>query len=627
MSARSQFGLLRERRFLPYFLTQFSGALNDNVFRNGVAFLLAYQLALPREQELLYANLALALFILPFFLFSALAGELADKYEKSSLIRAIKLAEIPIMGLAALGFLLASPGLLLVVMFLMGLQSTLFGPIKYSLLPQVLDERELTGGNGLVETGTSLAILLGLIAGGASMSIAGAGPLVTSLVVVALALFGYLASRFIPPLPATAPTLALTLDPWRATRECLRILRGKRAVLLSVLGISWFWMYGAVFTAQAPGWVKYALGGDESLTLFVLALFAVGIALGSLACERLSGRRVEIGLVPFGAAGMTLFALDVYRLKPSEIGPLGQPLAAFLAAPGSLWLTLDLLLIGVFAGFYIVPLYALIQQRSEPGERARVIAANNILNAAFIVAAAALAAGLTAAGLQVPEIFLVMAVLNLIVTGIIFRLVPEFLLRFLVWLIVSLLYRIRAEGLERVPERGAALIVCNHVSYVDALILMGMIRRPIRFVMDHRIFRIPILSFAFRTAGAIPIASAKEDPECLERAFSAVDRALEEGELVGIFPEGRLTPDGEIQPFRRGLERILARRPVPVVPAALTGLWESMWSRRDRLLGRMRLPRRFRARIGLRLGEPVQGSEASAASLEAAVRALRGERP
>lgn len=627
MSAESQFALLRERRFLPYFLTQLAGALNDNVFRNGVAFLLAYQLALPREQELFYANLALALFILPFFLFSALAGELADKYEKSQLIRWIKLAEIPIMGLAALGFLIGSPSLLLAVMFLMGLQSTLFGPIKYSLLPQVLDERELTGGNGLVETATSLAILLGLIAGGGLMSIEGAGPLVTGIAVLLLALLGYLASRWIPPLPATAPGLSLTFDPWRATRDCLRILRGKRAVLLSVLGISWFWMYGAVFTAQAPAWVKYALGGEESLTLFVLALFAVGIAIGSLACERLSGQRIEIGLVPFGAAGMTLFALDVYRARPDEVGALGHSLSVFLAGEGSLWLSLDLLLIGVFAGFYIVPLYALIQQRSEAAERARVIAANNILNAAFIVAAAGLAAGLTALGLSVPELFLVMALLNLVVTGIIFALVPEFLLRFLVWLIVSLLYRIRAEGLERIPNEGPALLVCNHVSYVDALILMGTIRRPIRFVMDHRIFRIPLLSFAFRTAGAIPIASAKEDPECLERAFEAVDRALAAGELVGIFPEGRLTPDGEIQPFRRGLERILERRPVPVVPLALSGLWESMWSRRDRMLGRMRLPRRFRARIGLAVGEPLPGTEARAPILEAAVRALRGERP
>lgn len=564
---------------------------------------------------------------MPFFLFSALAGELADKYEKSQLIRWIKLAEIPIMGLAALGFLIGSPSLLLAVMFLMGLQSTLFGPIKYSLLPQVLDERELTGGNGLVETATSLAILLGLIAGGGLMSIEGAGPLVTGIAVLLLALLGYLASRWIPPLPATDPGLSLTFDPWRATRDCLRILRGKRAVLLSVLGISWFWMYGAVFTAQAPAWVKYALGGEESLTLFVLALFAVGIAIGSLACERLSGQRIEIGLVPFGAAGMTLFALDVYRARPEEVGALGQSLSAFLAAEGSLWLSLDLLLIGVFAGFYIVPLYALIQQRSEAAERARVIAANNILNAAFIVAAAGLAAGLTAVGLSVPELFLVMALLNLVVTGIIFALVPEFLLRFLVWLIVSLLYRIRAEGLERIPKEGPALLVCNHVSYVDALILMGTIRRPIRFVMDHRIFRIPLLSFAFRTAGAIPIASAKEDPECLERAFEAVDRALAAGELVGIFPEGRLTPDGEIQPFRRGLERILERRPVPVVPIALSGLWESMWSRRDRMLGRMRLPRRFRARIGLAVGEPVPGTEARAPILEAAVRALRGERP
>jgi 1-acyl-sn-glycerol-3-phosphate acyltransferase len=626
MAADNQFALLGQRRFLPFFVTQALGAMNDNVFRNGVVFLLSYQLALARELELFYVNLAMGLFILPYFLFSAFAGQLAEKFEKARLIRLIKLAEIAIMLLAALGFWLKSVPLLLGVVFLMGLQSTLFGPIKYAILPQVLHEKELTGGNGLVETGTSLAILAGLMLGGSLMALGGAGPALVSATAVLLAIAGWLAARAIPPAPATDPALRFRWEPIGATWQCLKFMAAKRTVFLSVLGISWFWFYGGVFTAQMPAYTKYVLGGAESVTVLVLTLFSVGIAIGSLLCEKLSGRQVEIGLVPFGAIGMTLFAIDVYCLRPGESTTAGIDWLAFVAERGNWRLLADFVLIGMFAGFYIVPLFALVQSRSRPSELSRIIAGNNILNALFIVLAAGFGIVMTRAGFSVSEIFFAVALINALVALIIFRLVPEFLMRFLVWLLISLLYRIRAGDLDRVPERGPALIVCNHVSYVDALILGGMVRRPIRFVMYHKIFRIPVLSFIFRTARAIPIAPAKEDPELMERAFEEIDAALAAGDVVGIFPEGGITRDGEILPFRPGIERILARRPVPVIPMALTGLWGSVFSRRDTALGRMRFPRRFRARIGLEVGQPRDPSEASAAQLEADVRALRGDR-
>jgi len=281
----------------------------------------------------------------------------------------------------------------------------------------------------------------------------------------------------------------------------------------------------------------------------------------------------------------------------------------------------------MFGGFYIVPLYALIQTRSEPSHRSRIIAGNNILNALFMVVAAGIAIALLSAGLTIPQLLLVVALMNAAVAVFIYSLVPEFLMRFLVWLLTRLLYRIDQRGMDHIPEQGPAVIVCNHVSFVDALILGGNIRRPVRFVTYYKIYRIPVLNFIFRTARAIPIAGAKEDPALMNKAFEEIAAALQAGELVGIFPEGGLTPDGEVQGFRAGIERIIERTPVPVVPMALSGLWESMWSRRDSRMRRMRLPRRLRARIGMVADAPLPPTQVSAGVLEQMVRALRGAHP
>ncbi len=369
------------------------------------------------------------------------------------------------------------------------------------------------------------------------------------------------------------------------------------------------------------------LGGDASVAPLVLTLFALGIGAGSLLCEVLSRRTVEIGLVPLGALGLTLFSADLYLARPEAALVTGLDWRAFLAVEGNLRLCADLLLIGLTGGFFIVPLYALVQQRAPREQLSRVIAANNILNALFMVVAAILAIVLLQAGLTIPGLLLVTAALNALVAIYIFTLVPEFVARFLSWLAIKVLYRIDLQGIGHVPDEGPALVVCNHVSYMDALLLMGAVPRPIRFVMYYRIFNIPGMKWLFRAARAIPIAGSREDPEVMERAFAQIDAALAAGELVGIFPEGGLTQDGGIAPFKRGVERILATRPVPVVPMALRGMWASMWSRRDSRLGRMRLPRRFRARIGIVAGPPIPPGQATAASLEAAVRDLRGHSP
>ncbi|HET6604118.1 MAG TPA: MFS transporter [Xanthomonadaceae bacterium] len=628
MAHGSQFDLLRTRRFLPFFVTQALGAFNDNVFKNALVILIAYQgLTLAGLSPTNLTIAAAGVFILPFFLFSATFGQLADKYEKSRLIRYTKLFEIMVMVLAAVGFALGSIGLLLAVLFLMGTQSTLFGPAKYGILPQHLKPEELTGGNGLIETATFLAILLGTLLGGILIARGGLGPTIVSTSCIAIAVAGYLASRRIPIALPTDAALRMNWNVASETWRNLRFLATNRTILLAVLGISWFWFFGATFIQVLPGYTREVLGGSESVATLVLTLFSLGIGAGSLACEKLSRRTIEIGLVPLGAFGLTAFGVDLYLAHPQPSGALGLDALAYARSPGAWRVMLDLFLIGVFGGFYIVPLFALVQSRSRHSHRSRIIAGNNILNAAFMVASALLSILALNAGFTIPELLLATAVLNAVVAIYIFTLVPEFLMRFLAWLLVNALYRLRVEGVEEhVPDEGPALLVCNHVSYVDALMLGGAVPRPVRFVMHHAIFDIPVMNWIFRTARAIPIASARTDPELMERAFAEVDRALSEGEVVGIFPEGMLTPDGEIHPFRPGVERILAARPVPVVPLALRGMWGSLWSRKVSRLRRARLPRRFRAHVELIAGAPIAPQHASAAALEQAVRELRGDR-
>ena len=625
--ARSQFDLLRQRRFLPYFIVQALGAFNDNVYRQAIIGLLAY-MAVGSDEKALYANLAPAIFILPYFLFSASAGQIAERLEKQKLIVITTTMEIAIMSLAAVGFLMQDMTVLLLALFGTGLQSTLFGPVKYSILPSVLKPEELTGGNGLVEMGTSIAILVGMIFGGLIFQLAGdKGPYLAAVSIILLAVAGNTVARRIPKVDAGDPSLKVD---WNIARESWRIwqlTRRQLAVRNAVLGVSWFWFVGTVLTAQLPVYAEANLGGTQNLYIFALALFSLGVGIGSISCEKLSGRTVEIGLVPLGSFGISVFLLDLYFARPGHALANGLSVLQFVQAPGTWRIMLDLTGIGLFTGFFVVPLFALIQSRTPKNELARVISGMNIQNAMFIVAAAAIGIALQRLlGWSIPQVFLALAIANTLVAIWIFTIVPEFLMRFLSWLLVRTLYRLRLHGIEKnVPDEGAALIVCNHVSYMDALILSAAMPRPVRFVMYYRIFEIPVMKWIFRTAKAIPIAGAREDPELMQKAFDEVDAALAEGELVCIFPEGALTRDGGIAPFKSGVEKILERRPVPVVPMALRGMWGSMWSRRDSRLGRMRVPRRLRAHIEVVAGEPVDGATATAASLEAKVRELRGD--
>jgi 1-acyl-sn-glycerol-3-phosphate acyltransferase len=624
MEQHSQFGLFRQRRFMPFFMTQGLGAFNDNIFKNALAAVLVFEGSrlggLNTDQVV---NLSAMLFILPFFLFSALFGQFADKYEKSLQIRRVKLFEVVIMALATLGFWTDSVPLLLFVLFLLGLQSTIFGPIKYGILPQILKPQELVGGNALVEMGTFVAILAGTIAGPQLAGIDVSWPYWVGAAGLAVAVTGYLFSLRVPQAEAVAPDLEINWNIFSETIRNLKFLNENRVVLNSVLGIAWFWFFGATFLVQIPSYSQNVLGGDANLMSGLLALFIIGISTGSLLCEKLSGRQVEIGLVPFGAIGLTLFGLDLYFASPVNPGE-AVTIGAFLA-DGSNWrIVADLMLIGVFGGFYIVPLYALVQSRSAPDHRSRVIAGLNILDALFMVIAAIMAMLILGpVGLSIPELFLITAVLNAIVAIYIFTLVPEFLMRFLVWILIHTIYRVRVSGLDNIPDEGPVIVVSNHVSFVDPLILGGMIRRPVRFVMYYRIYEIPVLKFIFRTGKAIPIAGRSENEAVLESAYARMHEVLEAGDVLGIFPEGGLTADGEIQPFKPGIERALAGHPATVVPIALCNLWGSMFSRRDPL--HKRRPYKLWAKIDMRVGRPIPAAEVTAERLQREVEALRGE--
>lgn len=630
LSDSSQFILLRQRRFAPFFVTQFLGALNDNIFRNGLVILITFQGVLVAgmgHTEL--ANVAAGLFILPFFLFSATAGQFADKYEKSLLIRRIKLAEIALMCLAGFALVSESYTFLLLVLFLMGCQSTMFGPVKYAYLPQQLADFELVGGNALVESGTYIAIILGLVVGGiavgdllpASFGVSKQTLLALCLIVVAI--FGYLVSRSVPLTQAVDPNLVISWNAWRETWHIIRFAREDRSVFLSILGLSWFWFLGSAMTIQIPAYTLDILQGNEAVTTVLLAAFAVGVGIGSLLCERLSGHRIELGLVPFGSIGLTVFAVDLYFAQPLANGTAVASVGEFIVRPGSWRVLLDLVCIGAFGGFYSVPLFALIQKRSNPQHLSRIIAANNIINSLLMVGAAIFSIVVLQSGFSVPELFLMIAGLNAIVAIYIYALLPEFMMRFLAWIVSNVLYRIRPDGLENIPAKGPAIVVCNHVSFVDPIILGGAVRRPMRFVMWFRIFQMPVLKLFFKHAKAIPIASAREDRQIMDDAFELVDAELAAGNIVCIFPEGGITRDGNVQRFRPGIEKIIRRRPVPVVPAALGRLWGGWFSRRRD--GRLQLvPRRLFARVPVTFGKAVPPGEVTAARLELLVRTLRG---
>jgi 1-acyl-sn-glycerol-3-phosphate acyltransferase len=626
MSQSSQFSLLTQRRFAPFFWTQFLGAFNDNVFKTALLVILTYEAASWTSiKPALLNSLIPGLFILPYVVFSATAGQIAEKVEKGRLARFVKMFEIAIMLVAGMGWMTHTLWLLIASVVGMGVHSTLFGPVKYAYMPQHLKPEELVGGNGVVEMGTFVGILLGQILG-AALVLKPNGLVLVAGATMFFALLGLVASYRIPLSPAPMPDLKINPNPFAESIRNIGHAKKNRTVFLSMLGNSWFWFYGAMILSQFPLYAKEFLHGDYSVFVMLLTVFSVGVGIGSLLCEKLSGHKVEIGLVPFGSIGLSLFGIDLYFASMGYVRPsLEVDMMGMFAQAGVLRVLFDIAMVGVFGGLFIVPLFALIQTRCEPAHLSRTIGGMNILNALFMIGAAGMAILMIQLAFTIPQMFLATAILNAVVALYIFSLVPEFLVRFVAWMLIHTIHRVKTVDAYRIPEEGPAVLVCNHVSYVDALVIGAASPRPIRFVMDHKIFKMPLMGWLFRTARAIPIAPAKEDPFLMEKAYIDIAQALHEGDLVCIFPEGRLTSTGEMGEFRGGIAKIVERSKVPVIPMALRGLWGSLLTRDPGNLFERTFARGPRSRLALAVGAPVEPDQATPDYLHKQVLALRGD--
>ena len=614
--------LIKQRRFAPYFLTQFLGAFNDNVFKNALVIILTYKIV--SQHSAVLVNLAAVIFILPFFLFSPLAGQIADKCEKSALIRKIKWVEIGIMAIGVLGLALNSISLLLFVLFLMGTQSAFFGPIKYSILPQHLKESELMGGNALVEAGTFLAILFGTILGGILASF-DQYLMPVSLAILSFSILGRIVSQFIPPAQAEQPDLEIDYNPIRSGKSIFATLISNKAVFYTVFGISWFWFFGATFLTQLPVFSREYLQGDPYVATVLMAMFSVGIGIGSFISSKLSRGRVEIGLVPIGALGMTIFGAWL-GFMDLPMSPVQNTVSSLFTQFAYIKVLLALLMLAVSGGLFIVPLYAYVQTQT-PGEYlSRNIAANNILNALLMVVAGIFAIISFKLGNSIQSLFVIVALMNAVVGLFIFTRVPEFTLQLAAWLIMHSIYRIGKHDLNHIPEEGAAILACNHVSFVDPVVIGAVSPRPMRFVMYHKIYKLPVLQHFFKQAGAIPIAPMKEDPELLAEAYEKIAQALDRGELLCIFPEGGLTPDGDLQELKPGIEKILERSPAPVIPMAISGLWGT-WFSRKRGRAMKGWPRDWMKKINVYTGNLMQPGQVNVDRLRDEILHLRGSEP
>jgi 1-acyl-sn-glycerol-3-phosphate acyltransferase len=605
----SAFSLFGTRRFAPLFIAQTLGAFNDGLVAAALVVLLtapaAGPMALRPESA---ATIALVVFLLPFLLGSATAGQIADKVDRAVLARRAKLFELLVMGVAALGFLLSSATTLIAALFLLGLRATLLVPTSLALLAQYLRVGELVGANSLLYTGLLVAVLTGSLAGGILTGLSELAVRVASAGLLA-AVAGFSASLAFRAAPAPDPELAVGFPPGAQIVRHLALARQDRLVILSILGVAWFWFSAAALLAGFSPQIIDTMSGRASSAVLPTLMVTIGFGVGAMLCKALSGRQVELGLIPVGALGLALFLLDL---------ALSQRL------DGSWRALFDLGALGVLCGFYLVPQNVLVESKSPPQQRARVVAAGLALAALAMLAGW----GVGVAGLAyeiAPACLLALAATGYAaIAAYAYFAAPHLSLRFLTDLLIHFFYRLDKKGLEHIPDDGPAVLVCNHVSFIDSVVIMAAVRRPIRFVMDYHIHRTPGVGFIFRHSRTIPIATAKENLALKETAFAAVAQALKNGELIGLFPEGRITHTGEINHFRYGVGRIVSETPVPVIPMALRGLWGSFFSRRYGPA--MSKPSLLRpcARIELVVGEPVPPEQGSPENLQEIVTALRG---
>ncbi len=594
--------------FIALYLCQFLGALNDNIFKSALLVIIAFRFADRPGEVALLNNLAAALLILPFLLVSPLAGQLADRGEKARMIRHNKLFELGICLFGMLALYIGSVPALLGIVFALGTQSALFGPNKYAVLPQLLPDALLVRGNAQVASATFVAILLGALLGGI-LARAETTWLWVGGSTAGVALLGLLAARRLPALAVAAPDLKLDYNFLREVKFSLTYTWRNPMIWLALIGISWFWFLGSAYLTQLPSLARFYLGGDETLVSELILVFILGVCGGAVLCAWLSDQRPELALVPLALLLISLVSLDLgLLLNETEIGQ------------ASAWRAgLDIHLLGWAGGLIGVPLYAQLQQTTALHNRARIIAVNNVANALFMISSALLGMlVLGTVGRSLGDFMLVLALLNLIPLIWFSLRLTRPLLRLLAQMAARLVYRIEVRDLAQVPQSGPALLVCNHVSYADAILLMAVIRRPVRFLMTRDIYERPWLKWVLAAAGCIPLASPLEHRATFQSAFASASESLKAGELVCIFPEGRLSPDGELHVFKRGFEKILELAPVPVVPLGIRGMWGSFFSHGEGPVLRKR-PQWRRRSVLIRAGVALDISEASAERLRRVV--------
>lgn len=610
--------LLFSKRFLPFFISQFFGAFNDNIYKNAVLIFFSMTVL---EQLGFYTNIAMALFISPMFLFSAWSGQLAENFPKNRLIVWIKMLEVLIVFSGIFAFMAGSKIGMIATLFLFGLQSTFFGPVKYSILPEQLEQKELMHGTGLVEAGTFIAILLGTLLG--SYLIADERKLWLYAMCLGAALIGFITALFIP--KKCKGEKSQKLPPFKPIRQTIQLLNDVRkqgTIFYAILAISWFWLLGGMLLTQIPQIARDVLGTNAQVITYLLVLSSLGISLGSVLASKLSYGYCDNGLEGFGAVFLLGFLFWLVHVLDTTPVVHNLNFKEFYQTDLFWPISLSLLGVTVSGGIYIVPLYTILQQKAEEGKRSKAIAANNIINSLFLVVVSLFSAFLLSVlKISLSTLFLIIAIMHVGVTIYIVNKNPYYILSAIAKVIVKLCYRFKVEGRNKIPHDGGCVVICNHVAYMDALMLIATVKRPMRFVVYHHIYNNKCLNALFRFASLIPIAPPNEDMKVFKSSFKAIAQSLDNDEIVMIFPEGSLTRTGKMKHFQRGVELILRQNPVPVVPMYLHDLWGSFFSHSGK--GVFKGIKGFRPRVHLSIADPV--NETSAQVLEGIVRDLGDE--
>ncbi|WP_444919521.1 MFS transporter [Microbulbifer sp. CnH-101-G] len=621
--AQNQFKLLGTRRFLPLFITQVLAVFSRNMYKNGLIVLLAFRMA--EEESNTLINIATGLIILPYFLFSSLAGQISDKFDKSKLITIYKLAEIGIGIVGIIAMFTQHYALSLVVFFCYGTSSTLFSAAKFSLIPQQLNRSELLAGNALIQMGAFIGTLTGTIVGTILVGFTHPGQHGLTFIAVILiltAVIGFLASCAIPKAPPSSPKLRINWNPVAHAMRVMYLAWQTPPVFYSIFAISWFWLTTTAFLAQIPNFTRDTLGGNEDIITLLLCSLTVGTALGSLLCNWLSRGRIESGLVPLGAIGITCAGLALGFQSSSFQTLSNANLTQFFNHHGSYLILLYMTLFGIFGGIFTVPLYAMIQDRSSAEIRAQIIAISNMLNALFMVTAAFVSITfLDILKISIPKYFVIIALLNLIVVTLIFAKLPEFIMRGLLLLPARILYRASQKGLDQIPREGPALIISNHISFLDPVILADTVERYVRFIAHPKIYKSRLLRCILHMSDAIPIGLDLDDPNSRERTYKAIEESLDNGELLCIFPEGKISEDGELQPFLKDIEEILRRKSVPVIPIALHSA--DAQDENSAQQSKRKSKRRLFPEVLVIAGQPVESINTDSESLQKKIRDLK----